>query len=152
MLLTFKDRDLATKKWSTSITEAKNPARKISLKSFFFLIPMTTAQDHMPITPCTALSDRARSQWLCWMMDNCRSLSATRQNIPRPRLARRDRVLHDWSRACVFSVSDAITNHASVLVESHRAPSPSSCGHSSHPNTERRKKHTNAYYGLPCSI
>lgn len=61
----FKDRDLARKKWSTSITEAKNPANTISLKSVVFLTPMTIAQDHMPIAPCTALSERARSQGFC---------------------------------------------------------------------------------------
>lgn len=51
MFLTFKDSDLARKKWSMSITEAKNPAKMISPTSAFFLIPMTIAHDHMPITP-----------------------------------------------------------------------------------------------------
>ena len=119
MLLTFKDMDPDSKKWSISIKEAKNPAKMISPKSVFFLIPMTIAHHHMPITQCTELSESARSQAFCWIMGNWRSLSATVQNKPRPRLERRDSVLHDWSRAWVFSVSDAIANSMSVHAKSH---------------------------------
>lgn len=61
----FRERDPARQKWSTSITEARSPAKIISPKSVFFLIPMTTAHDHMPITQCAALSERARSQSFC---------------------------------------------------------------------------------------
>lgn len=119
MFLTFKDKDLASKKWSMSITEARNPAKTISPTSVFFLIPMTIAQDHMPITQCTALSERARIQSLCWIMENWSILSATRQNIPRPRLERRDSVLQAWSEACVFPVSVAIL-HRSAHRKSHQ--------------------------------
>lgn len=126
----FKDRDPARKKWSISIIEAKNPAKMISPKSVFFLIPMTMVHDHMPITQCTELSERARSQSFCWIMENWRSLSATRQNMPRPRLEIRDSVLQDWSKAWVFSVSDAITNNVSAVYAKSHPETAYSCLHS----------------------
>lgn len=106
--LTFNDREPASKKWSTSMTEARKPASVTSVKSLFFLSPITMAQDHMPSMPCTALSEKARSQSFCWMKETCRSLSAAKQNTPKPRLEITEAALKVWRRAWAFSVSDAM--------------------------------------------
>lgn len=119
-----KDRDLAWKKWSTSITDAKNPAKRTSPKSDFFLIPVTTAHDHMPITPCTMLSEMARSQSLCWIMGNRRSLSATRQKIPRPMLEMRDSVLQHGG--CPVSKDPQTLDWGSALPP-RRGSAPNNC-------------------------
>lgn len=116
----FNDRDPARKKWSTSMTEARKPARVTSVKSLFFLSPITIAQDHIPSIPCTALSDKARSQSFCWIKENCRSLSATKQNIPKPRLEMTEAVLKVWRRAWAFSVSDAMTKTMSQHTKCHQ--------------------------------
>lgn len=102
------------------MTEARKPARVTSVKSLFFLSPITIAQDHIPSIPCTALSDKARSQSFCWMKENCRSLSATKQNIPKPTLEITDAVLKVWRRAWAFSVSDAMTKTMSQNTKCHQ--------------------------------
>lgn len=105
----------------------------ISPRSVFFLMPMTMAHDHMPMTQCTALSERARSQSFCCIIENCRSLSATRQNTPRPRLEIRDSVLQDWSKARVFSVSGSIPSSMSACIKSHQEIAAYTCLHSQSP-------------------
>lgn len=50
--------------------------------------------------------------------------------MPRPRLEIRDSVLQDWSKAWVFSVSDAITNNVSAVYAKSHPETAYSCLHS----------------------
>lgn len=119
-MLTFNESEPEAIKWSMSITDERKPAKRTSEKSLFFLRPITIAQDHNPTTPCTVLSESARSQSFCWMKDSCRNRSAAKQKIPSPRLETTEAVLNDWRRAWVFSVSDAIARHTTRYTKCHQ--------------------------------